>query len=204
MLLSITIMHNIDIYYKVNYDKLHQSGLCRLGLILLTPIMITSRNTTYMSPEYCLYSLERSTALILSVWSLTGRFLVVFYTDIAYFLINMNNISLVHWSHVCLHQARSTKLTLCPTRSSDGAQYFAPIVHVSLRQPEWHLVNTLKAEQESMSPPDLYIALKCHISSIGVENIGFRISSIYFNDPLNNIWWVIILLAFARCSPAAC
>ena len=35
-----------DIYYTVNYDKLHQSGLCRLGLILLLPIMITSRNTT--------------------------------------------------------------------------------------------------------------------------------------------------------------
>ena len=117
MLLSITIMHTSDIYYKVNYDKLHQSGLCRLGLILLTPIMITSRNITYMSPEYCLYSLESSTTLILSVWSLTGRFLVVFYIDIAYFFINMNNISLVHWSHVSLHQDRSTQLTLQPTLS---------------------------------------------------------------------------------------
>ena len=51
-----------DIYIKVNYDKLHQSGLCRLELILLTPIMIISQNTIYMSPEYCLYSLERPTA----------------------------------------------------------------------------------------------------------------------------------------------
>ena len=56
-----------NIYYKVNYDKLHQSGLCRLGLILLTPIMLTSQNTTYICPEYCLYSLDKSTTLTLSV-----------------------------------------------------------------------------------------------------------------------------------------
>ena len=88
----------------------------------------------------------------------------MFYIDISSFHINMHNISFPHWSHVRIDQARSTKLTLQPTRSSDGAQYFAPIAHASPRRPQWHLVNTLKAEQESMSPPDLYIALKCHIT----------------------------------------
>ena len=48
--------------WEVPSHKSHQSGLYIYGFILLIPITSIACFTTEMSPEYELYSLERSTA----------------------------------------------------------------------------------------------------------------------------------------------
>ena len=47
------------------------------GFILQIPITIMVDITSQMSPEYILYSLERSTDPVLSIWSLVNAILVV-------------------------------------------------------------------------------------------------------------------------------
>ena len=67
-----------------------------------------------MSPEYILYSLDRSTDLVLSIWSLVNPILVVFYSLLAWLLHLHERYYIWLCLYVYPHQDRNTKLRAFP------------------------------------------------------------------------------------------
>ena len=67
-----------------------------------------------MSPEYILYSLDRSTDLVLSIWSLVNPILVVFYSLLAWILHLHERYYIWLCLYVYPHQDRNTKLRAFP------------------------------------------------------------------------------------------
>ena len=67
-----------------------------------------------MSPEYILYSLDRSTDPVLSIWSLVNAILVVYYSLLAWILHLHERYYIRHCLYVYLHQDRNTKLRAFP------------------------------------------------------------------------------------------
>ena len=112
----------------------------------------------------------------------------MFYIDISSFHINMYNISFPRRSHVRIDQARSTKLTPQPTRSSEGS------THTSRPSSCVTKATTVTLSKHTQSRTRINEPARSIYSSQMSHLLRFIFHKIHFQKPYSQPYSLLLLL----------